>query len=63
VALVVRPGGEEQRVGGPVVRQRAFAELERPQAVDRQYAGGDRIPVGKEVDGARSKIATCSARS
>src|SRR5205823_14339812 len=38
VVLVVRPGREEERVGRPVVRERALAELERPQTVDRQDA-------------------------
>src|SRR5207249_6383543 len=37
VILVVGAGGEEERVGRPVVR-RSLAELERPEAVDRQRA-------------------------
>ena len=39
--LLVRAGGEEQRVGRPVVREAALAELERPQAVDQ-----DRLVIG-----------------
>src|SRR6058998_3628245 len=41
VVLVVRAGGEEQRVHR-TVRRRAVAELQRPQPVDRQ-----RLPVGR----------------
>src|SRR3954451_19127482 len=56
VLLVVGSGGEEQRVGGAVVRG-AVTDLERPQAVDGQRGAGRRAQLAGGNEEPREKFA------